>query len=281
MDQTPLGAMMRHPDPRVRAQAAYVLGEIGNRSAAALLREAAKNPPTTAPLSQVRILQLQIAEALVKLGELDAIETVRASLFPSRPDDLETAALAVQIIGQVKDRRSIDQLIYLTALKDEHLVARNMLVETDHPRDAADVKNDVAAPVSIGAERDASGLGMPLKGAQRQTLRVHMRHPYGEGPCHPDVHLQFVSSVEQCIVSAISNEHAQGRRRKIFKSSSDQPHDLRRREPSIPDNSPVIALDQQTATAACALEVERKPAPPGRAPVRGAVCFATSPHGWT
>lgn len=117
VDPSPLSAMLRDPNPRVRAQAAFVLGELGNPSAAPMLREAAKEMPSKAPLSEVRILRLQIAEALVKLGQMDAVETIRASLFPSRPEDLETAALAVQIIGQVNDRRSVDQLIYLTALK--------------------------------------------------------------------------------------------------------------------------------------------------------------------
>ena len=39
---------------------------------------------------------------------------VRASVVPiSRPDELEATALAVQIIGEVRDRGAIDQLIYL------------------------------------------------------------------------------------------------------------------------------------------------------------------------
>lgn len=63
----------------------------------------------------MRLLQLQLAEAMVKLGEDDQIATIRAALYPSRPEDLEATALAVQIIGQVKDRGSIDELIYLSA----------------------------------------------------------------------------------------------------------------------------------------------------------------------
>ncbi|MFG0275439.1 MAG: HEAT repeat domain-containing protein, partial [Phycisphaerales bacterium] len=63
--------------------------------------------------SDVRLLNLQIAEALAKLGDADAFEAIRAALYPSRPEELEAAALAVQIIGEVGDRRSIDQLIYM------------------------------------------------------------------------------------------------------------------------------------------------------------------------
>ncbi|TVQ30901.1 MAG: HEAT repeat domain-containing protein [Phycisphaeraceae bacterium] len=119
VDPSPLAAMLEDRDPQIRALGAFVLGEMGDASAIPMLREAAKARVATAPLSQTRLMRLQIAEALVKLGDLDALETIRAALYPSRPEDLEATALAVQIIGQVGDRRSIDQLIYLTAMRGE------------------------------------------------------------------------------------------------------------------------------------------------------------------
>jgi len=114
-DPTPLAAMLESPVMRERAQAAFILGELGDPSAVPLLRSAARRGAPLARPIEDRLARLQIAEALVKLGDLDAIETVRAALFPSRPEDLEATALAVQIIGSVGDRRSIDQLVYLTA----------------------------------------------------------------------------------------------------------------------------------------------------------------------
>lgn len=113
-DPTPLGRLlMSAPDTRERAQAAFILGELGDDSALPLLAEAAQRDPATATLSELRLLRLQIAEAMVKLGDEMAIATVRAALYPSRPEELEAAALAVQILGEVNDRRSVDQLIYL------------------------------------------------------------------------------------------------------------------------------------------------------------------------
>ena len=113
-DPTMLGRMLlSDPDPRRRAQAAFILGELGDESAAPMLRDAARRDPSTATLAELRLLRLQIAEALAKLGSQDAIETVRAALYPSRPEELEAAALAAQILGEVGDRRSSDQLIYL------------------------------------------------------------------------------------------------------------------------------------------------------------------------
>ncbi len=115
VDLSPLASMLRSREPRVRAQAAFVLGELGNRSAIPMLREAASRDAPKASLAAMRLLRLQIAEALAKLDDPRAMEMIRASLYPSRPEDLEATALAVQIIGEVQDRRSIDQLIYLTA----------------------------------------------------------------------------------------------------------------------------------------------------------------------
>jgi HEAT repeat protein len=105
--------LLSDPDPRRRAQAAYILGELGESSAIPLLRDAARRDPSTATLAELRLLRLQIAEAMAKLGDDEAIETLRAALYPSRPEELEAAALAAQILGEVGDRRSVDQLIYL------------------------------------------------------------------------------------------------------------------------------------------------------------------------
>lgn len=114
-DPSVLANLLAGNDLRARAQAAYLLGELRNPSAVAMLRESARRVPTKAPLVEVQFLRLQIAEALVKLGDQSSIEILRAALYPARPEDLESTALAVQIIGQVQDRRSVDQLIYLTA----------------------------------------------------------------------------------------------------------------------------------------------------------------------
>ncbi|RMD65972.1 MAG: hypothetical protein D6824_01695 [Planctomycetota bacterium] len=102
-------------DPKQRATAAFILGELGDASAIPLLKDAARRSMPRASLIELRLLRLQIAEALVKLGEERAVETIRAALYPSRPEELEATALACQIIGEVRDRRAADQLIYLTA----------------------------------------------------------------------------------------------------------------------------------------------------------------------
>lgn len=105
--------LLDSPDGRVRAHVAYLLGEMDDRSAVPLLRDAARQRWKDISAAQSRMLELQIAEALFKLGVQEQIESVRASLYPARASDLEATALAVQIVGNVGDHISTRQLIHL------------------------------------------------------------------------------------------------------------------------------------------------------------------------
>lgn len=118
-DLTPLANMLRSDDPRLRAHTAFVLGELGNRSAVGLLREAAGSSMNRLDPVQSRILQLQFAEALVKLGANDAIHEIRAALLPSNAEDMEPAVLACQILGQVRDEPCAYQLAALTMWRED------------------------------------------------------------------------------------------------------------------------------------------------------------------
>lgn len=115
VDPTPLGAfLLESPEPGVRAHAAFLLGELGDHSAMPLLRQALHQSVPGATEQQERLLGLQIAEAMVKLGDKTRIEGLRAALYPARPDEFETAVLATQILGRLDDRASIPQLINLS-----------------------------------------------------------------------------------------------------------------------------------------------------------------------
>lgn len=99
----PLASLVLSNDPEVKGNAVFVLGELGDPSAIGLLREAASHrPPRIAPASARRV-ELQIAEAMVKLGEESEIEAIRAALF-SRAEEAELAAFACQLCGLLQDR---------------------------------------------------------------------------------------------------------------------------------------------------------------------------------
>ncbi len=119
IDPSPLAGYLFEPDPRLRAHAAYVLGELGEKSAIPLLRDAHKERSARVNPSAIKISDLQLAEARVKLGDESAIADIRTALYPAKPEDLEAAVLAIQIVGQVKDTASTNRLIEMTATKDE------------------------------------------------------------------------------------------------------------------------------------------------------------------
>jgi HEAT repeat protein len=104
--------------PRIRAHVAFCLGEIGNDSALPMLKDAAVIKMPTADRAEYNAMMLQFAEAMFKLGDSNQIEVIRAALQPGRPDDLENTALAVQILGELGDKRQIDQMVWLSAYRD-------------------------------------------------------------------------------------------------------------------------------------------------------------------
>ena len=125
VDRTALGVWLMQGDAATRAQAAFVLGELGDDTAAPMLRDIAR-PPTPRPAEAQElppsgrpptigetILRLQVAEALVKLGDDEMRSVMHSALYPKQRDDFEAAVLAAQILGELRDRSAITQLIEL------------------------------------------------------------------------------------------------------------------------------------------------------------------------
>ena len=109
VDPTPLASMVVSPSPEVRGNAVMVLGDLGNRTAMPLLKQGFETPLPKAVPAAVRVVDLQIAEAMVKLGDLSQLEPIHAALF-SRSDQGECIGLACQIVGGLKDRSSLPML---------------------------------------------------------------------------------------------------------------------------------------------------------------------------
>ncbi|MEQ9617446.1 MAG: HEAT repeat domain-containing protein [Phycisphaerales bacterium] len=120
----PLASILETRDARQRANVVWLLGEMGNRSAIPMLKDAASKPTWGTP-NEERMFRLQVSEALVKLGEMDSISTVRAALYPSSESEFELAVLAAQIIGEVQDRGASAQLVNLIQAQVAGTSARN------------------------------------------------------------------------------------------------------------------------------------------------------------
>jgi HEAT repeat protein len=119
VNPTPLGAMVtRDASVRVRAHAAFLLGELGDKGTSRLLREAVQLEVPRTTSAEMKVLGVQIAEALVKLGDESQLHTIRAALYPATPEERDAAVLAVQVLGQLGDRASIGQLRNLLTMRD-------------------------------------------------------------------------------------------------------------------------------------------------------------------
>jgi len=115
VDRSPLAKhMFQEEDPGLRAHVSFLLGEMRDPSALPLIKDAARAPMPKAEAARMKLLELQMCEAMAKLGDESQFEPLRAALFPSQPTDLEATALAVQALGEVGDRASKGMLIQLS-----------------------------------------------------------------------------------------------------------------------------------------------------------------------
>ena len=97
-----MATMLASADPGVRANLALLLGLTRDPSAIPLLKDAAKAPLKRASPQQAALVRLQIAEAVVNLGDEGSIDALEAAAF-SQFD--EVRVLAVLILGRLEDRR--------------------------------------------------------------------------------------------------------------------------------------------------------------------------------
>ncbi len=154
-DPSPLaGWLLGSSSVKLRSHAAFVLGELGNPSAAALLRDALRQGAPRGQEAEWQLFKLQVAEARAKLGETSQLEVIQAALYPGSPDGFEAAMLATQILGQLKDRAAEGTLIPLIegskatgpsqAPTELRLTAGHALARLGHKAGAADLAREFA-----------------------------------------------------------------------------------------------------------------------------------------
>ncbi len=99
---TPLAMMLANTDHAVRSNAAMLLGQMDDTSAIDMLKSLARSPMPRASAAQDAIVRIQVAEAIVKLGDDSALNAIRAGAY-SQFD--EVRVLAVTMLGNLQDRR--------------------------------------------------------------------------------------------------------------------------------------------------------------------------------
>ena len=99
---SPLAGMLANGSAGARANAAMLIGQLGDTQAVDMLRDMAAAPMTRVSPAERTWVRLQYAEAMIRLDPDDAevLGTIRASVY-SNLDDVRI--LAIQILGEVGD----------------------------------------------------------------------------------------------------------------------------------------------------------------------------------
>ncbi|MCC5830897.1 MAG: HEAT repeat domain-containing protein [Phycisphaeraceae bacterium] len=118
---TPLGRLLAANDPGLRGNVAMLLGFLGDPSAVSLLEEVAQRPVPMAGEDVGNLARVQIAEAMVKLGSIQALDTLRAALYSQSH---ETRVLAVEAIINVGDRSMEGTLFQFAADRRNNMELR-------------------------------------------------------------------------------------------------------------------------------------------------------------
>ena len=106
---TPLAAMLVSDDPEIKGNAALVLGELQDKSAIQVLEHAVGRGLSRVEPARAKIVELQLAEAMVKLGAENQVMPIRAALF-APAEQSEIIALACQMCGALKDGKAAPDL---------------------------------------------------------------------------------------------------------------------------------------------------------------------------
>jgi HEAT repeat protein len=160
VDPSPLAMMLESDDAELRGNAALVLGELGNPSAIPMLRSALRDPLDMTSVTRQRIVELQIAEAMVKLGRTSELEVIHAAMF-SPAEQAELVALACQIMGRLGDST------YAAAME-------NKAVTTGRQEQPAEVRL-AAATALAHLDPSRAPISVPLQfvGHDRYELRAY------------------------------------------------------------------------------------------------------------
>jgi HEAT repeat protein len=138
VDLNPIASMLNSDNPELRGNAAMILGLLGNTSAKQMIREALKDTPVSITPIRRRLINLQMAEALILLGDQDELEVIRAAIFSSSQES-EVTAIACQIAGRLHDVEVTSTLESITLTPNRYpdeirLIAATALAEINPNR---------------------------------------------------------------------------------------------------------------------------------------------------
>ncbi len=152
-DMAYLARLAGTSDPWVRGNAYLILGEMSLPGTVTMLREMSQLPMSRATVTERSIADLQLAEAMVKLGEEElGLGVVRAAMYEKTNE--EVRVFAVAIAGRLSDRA------YAPALRS--------MVQQPTEEDPPELA--ILAATGLARMGDASGLEVLVEASRRETL---------------------------------------------------------------------------------------------------------------
>lgn len=140
VDLNPLAVLIMDEDPEVRGNAAMVLGLLADPSALPMVQAALQRPMAHVPPQRAKIVDLQMAAALVRLGDYEYLDPIRAAFF-TPPEQYELTALACLLAGEIQDTGAVGDLYNIAMREDQfaqpaevRMAATQALTEIDRAR---------------------------------------------------------------------------------------------------------------------------------------------------
>lgn len=156
-----LAPMLTSRDPGVRANAALLLGMMGDPSAIPMMQELAQVPMPRAGAAAQAVARIQMSEAVLKLGDNRALDAIRAGAYSSHD---VVRVLSVTVMGKTGDRRMAPAI-------------RQML--EDPP-----IELQLAAAEALARMGWDDGLPQMLEGARSEITAVRAQAAFGLGLVH-------------------------------------------------------------------------------------------------
>lgn len=97
-----LADMLVSSNPSVRGNAAMLLGHMDDKSALPMLKELSKKPMSRQAGESVVLTNVQVAEAILRLGDEQALDAIRAAAYSKFH---EVRVVAITTLGEQGDRR--------------------------------------------------------------------------------------------------------------------------------------------------------------------------------
>jgi len=174
---TPIASALFDTNPDVRANAAMLLGLMGDSSAGQMLAEVAGKAMPQAPNVKVLLVNSQVAEAQVRLGDRSAIDVLRAGVFSHYP---EVRILCVTTLGELGDVPHMEDALFSILNDDQEVLELRLataaaLVKQSRPvvvKEVLDRMGVVQSAATMGEPAFRAQAAVTLGAIERARARV-------------------------------------------------------------------------------------------------------------